>query len=598
MKAAAAFLATSMLAGCDSDGTHDTEMAQETEPVVQPEPDLSNQAPFSSSARLSDMTEVQRNSINMLNYLVVLMEQINRSENGRMLVADAYDGLINNIAPNAVDDRTLHKIEDILDTLESYRMVQVKRERLLYLYEQAKAQAVASAVPSPLGLLSAVQSMNLASIAASIAYMAIDSYTSYSSAMNEAESEYLQSGWDLDDEEAEQLHSSRKGMFSYTVETVNEYDLPDSLALTERAVDDYVSWSREESTASRMRFLESSADTYCGLGSYWLTLARSYSEHSDWDRCVQAVRTYEGLATGILRRDHDYARMLPLAVAAASELGFDGCGTTIAEWARAILSNCDLDDGALKYFAAQALVGASAQSGERSYLEEAWGVALDNANSLLSTQRDANAAYLAPVVKVTVPEGSNDAQKAEVEDYNRMLDEERKTALPPVDATLVANLELLCALADELDLDADSRAAADEILRSGGELFLTEGIETWLALSGDVSAASAEGIAFNHAEVRVPAALVCASSAVSVLVDSGESDEQTIDDWVLDRVERGAEGDLSTFVAIYTSEAAKEVAWNDGARATVSIDPLPGKGVLPVERTFRAVFSNSLLDQR
>lgn len=33
---------------------------------------------------------------------------------------------------------------------------------------------------------------------------------------------------------------------------------------------------------------------------------------------------------GILRRDHDYARVLPLAVAAASELGFDGFEATIA----------------------------------------------------------------------------------------------------------------------------------------------------------------------------------------------------------------------------------------------------------------------------
>lgn len=57
-------------------------------------------------------------------------------------------------------------------------------------------------------------------------------------------------------------------------------------------------------------------------------------------------------------------------------------------------------------------------------------------------------------------------------------------------------------------------------------------------------------------------------------------------------VERGAESDLSTFVTIYTSEAAKGVAWNDGARVTVSIDPLPDKGIPPVERTFKAVFSN------
>lgn len=74
-------------------------------------------------------------------------------------------------------------------------------------------------------------------------------------------------------------------------------------------------------------------------------------------------------------------------------------------------------------------------------------------------------------------------------------------------------------------------------------------------------------------------------------MDNGEPDGPVIDDWALDCVERGAEGDISTFVAIYTSEVAKEVAWNDGARVTVSIDPLPGKGVPPVERTFKAVFS-------
>lgn len=591
LKAAAAFLTLTALTGCDSKRAQDADAVQESEPALQLEPDLSGEEPFSLAMRLSNMTDVQRNSINMLNYLTVLMENTSRSENGRLLAEDVYDGLINNIAPNAVDSATLYKLEDILDMLEQYRMVQVKRERLLYLYEQAKAQSITSAVPNPLGLLSTVQSMNLASIAVSVAWMAVDAYSSYSSAMSAAESEYLRSGWDLDDEEAELLHSSRKGMFSYMVETVGGYGLPGDLALTEKAADDYALWSEEENVSSRMRFLESSADIYCGLGAYWLTLACGYSERSEWEKCIQAVRTYEKLSTGILRRDRDYARTLPLAIAAASELGFDGCGAVIAEWARAISDNCGSHDGVLRYFAAQALVGASAQTGERVYLEEAWEVALDNANALLFAQRNANAAYLAPVAKEAAAEGSSKAHKTEVDNYNRMLEAERKIALPPVDLVLAENLELLCALADELGLDDNERAAADEILHGGGKIFLAEGIESLLSLSKGVGTLDADGIGFDHAEVRVPASLVCSSSKVSTLLPGGGSDGLTFDDWVLDRVDRGTEGELSTFVAVYISKTAENTAWEDGMEVVVLVDPFPGHGSAPIERTFRAVFN-------
>ena len=112
------------------------------------------------------------NSIAMLNYLTVVNQQINESSNSKLYLEDVYSSLINNTSPNAVDDRTQIQLGDMLDTIDQYRMIDVKRDRLLYVYEQNKAQALRDAVPNPLGLLSSVQSLSWPKLIASITYRA------------------------------------------------------------------------------------------------------------------------------------------------------------------------------------------------------------------------------------------------------------------------------------------------------------------------------------------------------------------------------------------------------------------------------------------
>ena len=110
----------------------------------------------------------QLNSINMLNHLVVLTQEINASRNSRLYLEDAYATLINNTSPEAVDSRTLSEIKFLLDMLEGYRMTGVKRERLKYIYEQSRARAMQEAVPNPVGMLSAVRSFSVGSLVASV----------------------------------------------------------------------------------------------------------------------------------------------------------------------------------------------------------------------------------------------------------------------------------------------------------------------------------------------------------------------------------------------------------------------------------------------
>lgn len=592
------------LTGCSSDTSSPEQQAEQADTILtdaqaneaaQPATNtLTGTKPFVSAEQLRSLSDIQLNSVNMLNYLVVLVQQIYESTNSRLLLEEIYSELVDNVSPDAVDEETLDYINDILDNLQGYKMLTAKRERLQTIYERAQAQAAHQAIPNPLGLLATAASGNLIMLATSVIYMAVDAATTYTSAMTQAETEYMQSGWGLDDEESETLHNSRKQMFNYTVNIVNDYGLPGSLALTEASVDNYVEWQSSE-VANRLRFFEKNADTYCALGEYWLLLARAYQECGDAPRCVKAVETYEEFATGILRKDSSYAKTLSLALAACDDAQ-DGSFAEHAEtWAAAILENCSDDDWALRYYAAQTYVALAGTTGDLSFLARAYETALDNANELMPEQRSQNATYLSPVEKLDDASSlfwASDEQK-ERESYNNMLDAERKVALAPIYEPLVMNLELLRSIQVEHPEQVQG-STLEEIITAGGQLFLVNGLDERYATSQQTVAQSDSGLTYDRAEIRLPAAMVTSDTKITSTV-SGEGSEATLSDWALDRVERGVEGDVSTFVAVYTSNMANNVGYQIGNTVKLSVDPWPEKELPTFECTFNVVSTKTQL---
>lgn len=585
------------LTGCSADTSNQGQQTDQAETTPETSGDdaeqsasdaLATSKPFSSAEQLRGLSDVQLNSVNMLNYLVVLVQQIYESTNSRLLLEEIYSELIDNVSPDAVDEETLNYIDDILENLQDYKMLAVKRERLQAIYERAQAQAANQAIPNPLGLLSAATADNLLTLASSVIYMAVDAATTYSSAMTQAETDYLQNGWELDDEESENLHSSRKQMFDYTVNIVNEYGLPGSLALTEASVDSYVEWQDAEA-ANRLRFFEKNSDTYCALGAYWLLLARSYQEQGDVQRCVKAVETYEEFTTGILRRDESYAKTLSLALAACNDAQ-DGSFAEHAEaWAAGILDNCSDDDWALRYYAAQVYVALAGQTGDLSYLARAYETALDNANELMPEQRSQNSAWLSPVEKLDDASGLiwADKEQKERESYNNMLDAERKVALAPICEPLVMNLELLRAIQVEHPDQVDG-SSPEALITAAGQLFLVDGLDERYATPGEAATQDSSAVAYERSEVKLPATLVTTDAKLAVEL-AGESNSWTITDWALDRVERGTEGNVSTFVAVYKSEAAGNASYQEGDTVKLTIEPWPEKELPTVEVSFSVV---------
>lgn len=527
----------------------------------------------------TELDEAQKKSIALLNYLAVLSQEINSSKNSRLFLEEAYAALINNTNPEGVNELTESHLASLLDIIEKYRMITVKRDRLQYIYEQNKAQALKEAVPNPIGLLSAVNSFDFKRLAASAIYMAVDSYTSYKSYNAELDLQYLQDGWELDDEEAENVHDSRKRAFMFMLDIVREEHLPGKLALNESSVEEYVTWKNNTNTYQKIQFFESQSSTYEAFGDYWLTLAACYYDLADYEKCLDCFEKYERLQADIFRKDYNFAKALPQAIVAAKEFYSKEEYVPIAErYLEILVDNTENTEWSLKYFAAQMYLDLYAQTNESRYLDEAYSLALNNVNNLVKKQESLNTTYLNDVKVVDLPadpskEASKEEkssikdQKKKIEEYNKMLKEKRKVELPPVYEPLVLNCELLFALADTMDISTSDRNIIEGILHQGnGRLFLSDILNNRYRFSPEELDIEAQ---FDKDTLIVPVICLSETSYIIVTVtDNGSS--SVYDDWQVKKVAREST-DVDSFIATLTSKDCEKQGWSANSEVEVAI---------------------------
>ncbi len=598
-------LSTSLLTGCskkevDAPQSTATISASATSVVLTATPTatiLPTEAPTpvakSTTAPVASLSSTQRNSINMLNWLAYLTQEINSESNNRVFIESIYSLIVNETYPNAVDTHTQDRLKGIRQALVRYRMVDVKRERIEFLYEQNKAQAIKAAIPSPLALMTAVQSGSLAKVATSVVYMAINSISSYHSAVSQAELQYLQEGWDLDDEATEVFYNLRSDAFDYMIDIVREYDLPGYLALNEKAVEEFVYWKGKSDVNRRILFLENNVETYQAFGSYWLLLAESYYSIGDYTKCLDAIHSYEALSTRIFRKDNEYAKVLPLAIVAAENtLSQDEFIPIAEQYAKDILNNISTEDWALRYYAAQTYVNLYAKTRDTSYLWNAHDALLNNVNYLVDEQTAMNATYIAKVQEETVPAGSTKDEEAQIKSYNNLLKEKRKTELPPVSEPLLLNCDLLFAVGNQLGLSSSEQKKIDNVLHANGEqLFLINELDNQYRYNGkiDIDSNDFDHVEYNGKELKIPVSFVSDNASISVKVTDSEGAETVFDDWTISAVNRQTEGSVSTYIAVFKSTTAEKYAYKPGDHVCVSVIPHQEYVTTPTVIDFEAV---------
>lgn len=526
------------------------------------------------------LNDIQKNSIAWLNYLACLSQEINLSKYSRMYLEEAYASLIRNTNPENVNELTESHLASMLDSIEKYRMLTVKRDRLKYIYEQNKAKALKQAVPNPVGLLSAVSSFDVKRLAASTIYMAVDSYANYKSYNTEIAQEYLQDGWELDDEEAENMHESRKRAFMFMIDIVRQDQLPGELALNEKSVEDYVTAKNNENNHQKIQFLESEEATYTAFGDYWLTLASCYYENEDYDKCLVAFGKYQEIEAGIFRKDYEMAKTLPKVIVSAREVMPEADYIkTVDGYLTLLKNNTENSDWSLKYFAAEMYLDLYARTNDSEYLNAAYDLALNNVNYLVKEQQKLNTTYREDVKELKTTDLKSDnakkktdedkddikAENKRIKKYNEGLKEARKTELPPVYEPLVLNLELLFALAEGRGCSASEKNLIDGIVNG---IFYTEHLNAQYSFAYETPVIEAT---YDKDTLSMP--VICLSENVVVKVTIKANSKTVIyDDWIIKEVKRLKDShDPSEFTATYTSKKARKQEWSADATITISI---------------------------
>ncbi len=558
---------------------------------------------FASSAMAEESKSVtetrvlddeQRNSISMLNYLAALSQKVTASKSSRMELEKMYSSIINNTNPNAVDEQTQNQLISLLDAIERYRMVSVKRERLQYVYDQSKAMAIWASIPKTGGVLRAVRSLNWLKLATSVAYMPIDSVASYNAYNAQLDLQYLQDQWALNDDEAETLHTIRKKGFEYRLNIVRDYNLPGEIALSEEAVDEFVKAENNPGAASRIQFLESNRSTYEAFGYYWLVLAKSYFEAGNYKACLDSIETYKKAQTRIFCKDSEYANALTIAISAAKQVLTGKAYTDrVSEYAKALSENTSNSDWASRYFLAETYVELYVQTKDKSFLDKAYEETINNVNSLIREQKDSNKKYLNPIVEQEVPDNATSVQKDDIKAYNKLLKETRATELPPVSEPLLLTCRLLFDIADEKKISDSEKTRIERILRDDGTpLFLNPLLES--RFSFVPKAEVIPNVMFDKGKnLKLPAKYVSADAEIKVSVTTGGVTKE-YNDWKIDEVDRNNEGDISTFWAEYESETIGDQEYADGSKILVTVMPKKDSGCKAYSAKFKGVVGKKL----
>ena len=543
--------------------------------------------------RTEGLDDEQRAAVNMLNYLSLINEEISASNGNQLVLEDIYSSLINNTNTDYIDGTTQGQINNLLDTIHEYRMIDVKRARLERIYEQNKTKALLSAVPDLSSLVGEEGETILDTIVAGVGgampgtlvlnstNMVMGAAADYFTARNEAETEFIEGGWALDDEEMTALHESTKNAFNYMLDITKGYKIADAYILKQEDIQSFVEWRNQssENNTGKLEWFKTNQKTYENFGPYWLELAKVNYFSKNYQECLDCVQAYQDLNVNIFRKDKDYGRILAVAINSAQETMSDD---EYIEYAKKccddIMSNSNDEDADLRYYVAMTYVGLFEKTKDQQYLSTAYDITKNNVNTLAKLQRELNEEYLGDVKEMDTPNDASKRQKKEIKQINKLLKEERKIALPPVLENLTLNCDLLKVLSEKLSKDEEELNKLDLMLHTDSKkaIFLTEDIDEryWFTSHNDDESDIAED-KFEKKTLTVPAICLSENCEVKVVV-TNDSGTTVLDDWVIDEVKRPKNSDLSDFTATFSSKASDDYKYQTGDKISVFITPLKG----------------------
>lgn len=523
------------------------------------------------------LSQEQRASMEMMNYLAYVVEIINRSPRSRLTLDTVFDELESNVEKSIIDDATLEAFESVFKTISKYEANRVAFDRLEFLSGQDNALTILTAI-NPLEVMDLLAEKGPVRTLASLALSTVNTVaeTSYTSAEELA---YLERTWSLEDAEMQALLQSRIDLFKYMVEKAQ--DLPTGITLTKNDIEEYVKTITEKSGKSKLGWLEDHQETYQYFGYYWLDLADSYYECKDYAKCLSAIEAYRSRNTGIFKTDKRLAESMVYALDSAKEM-LTGAAyeSAVADYADTIVNNIGPNDWELRFNATMAYLELYEQSKEIDYLNKAYIATRTNVENLVQKQRDQNKEYINDIKEAEASSNANKEENSIIKAYNKYIKDRRKTELPPVYEPLRLNCEWLFLIAEKLNISSDEKDRINSLLHDGSDAFLNyelnkkftfgDVLDPPASLKGSVSYA---GVLADQ-KLTIPVVLAWAGTTIKgELINGGE--KIALEEWVVNEVDRNKSSNVYDFEAVYTCKAPKPIVFRTGDTITLDLTP-PG----------------------
>ena len=243
------------------------------------------------------------------------------------------------------------------------------------------------------------------------------------------------------------------------------------------------------------------------------------------------------------------------------------------KYCQAIVDNTKDEDWALRYFVAQIYLDIYSQTQKNEDIQNAYNIVYYNVNTLVDEQRQLNAAYLAPLEEIEVEKGATKREKKEIKQYNELIKEERKVAVPPVSEALYLNCDLLFALAEIKGITVAEQDRIEQLLHENDEdLFLTKALDNKFRKNGSSIKEDDIEISFDGEEIVLP--ITCFSDRSNVTVDIEGEYTDTLDDWEITEVSRQKDSEVCDYTVTLKSKKGKEYKYQVGDKITILVIPV------------------------
>ena len=282
-------------------------------------------------------------SIIALNYCTFSLSKIEKY-NDRIVLDEEYTNIINSInLKNIPEQKIIDIIKQLMDTMTSFRLSEMEKEKLFREYEKVQQKAVmdifvslGGAVPGSLSLVALANPVSAGLGVLAAGRSVYSTYSDYQRLTTTSKERLDEHSWNMTKDAIHAINELNKSFLETYWSILRESDIPDKWRITSTQIDALLESAKEPAPAVRHRVLVR-LEKECGfIPSYWYY--RADAAHSAFQKgekgdfaadisfCLERYASF----AGFLRKDPLRASILMFHLASA-QVSPEDAGKYLAE---------------------------------------------------------------------------------------------------------------------------------------------------------------------------------------------------------------------------------------------------------------------------